>query len=743
MSQVGQINLTKKKPPRAGNGDQRIWNDVYDQLNTLVDAVNQGSTTEHRRGAGGKTGDIRVFKDKSEHAAGSPVENKYFMEVKVEDGWAIRELAVTDKGSRTGTGYYSVSNAVEGSGTGGKSGFDNLEYKFIPAINSASGKLDLTIGTHDGTAISNSSIVEGDLVGDSKVWDAAQKPNKTTLASGYLYNDGSSTGTVVSNADIVEGDLVGSGKTFSANPQTLANTAEANAQTGITNAATADGKAVAAQNTANSALSTANGKNISFYQNEAPTALATGDMWFDTNDEYKMYRWGGSAWNLVNAVPTLSAIVINASQINAGTISSGRIATSSLTAANINASQINAGTISADRIATSSLTAATITADAINMDTATISGTLEAGNINVSGVVTTESVNATTITADAINMDTATVSGTLAAGNIDVSGVVSTESVNAVGISASSISTGTLSAAEINMSSGSAQIETSGKITTKNLVKCFSTDVGGSRMGLRLIEHGDTSSADSGSTNWWQLFVDSDDLIFNKGGYNKVTFDDDGKIEANAGANEFTPNHTRMRLESSDTGSDRWYEIYNTDTEVSTGHNIGGLRWYSNDSSNSSEHQGWVCSIGGVNYYDGRMGLTFRHGGVGSADDFYTKFVYDGDVINGTNTTVWQQTSDERVKENIVEVDDALSVVTALRPVTFNFNSDYCEESGHKDNKRWGFLGQEFKTAIPEGVTTSADYGYEDFHKLNSDMLVPLLVKAVKELKAEVDALKA
>jgi len=548
MSQVGQINLTKKKPPRAGNGDQRIWNDVYDQLNTLVDAVNQGSTTEHRRGAGGKTGDIRVFKDKSEHAASSPVENKYFMEVKVEDGWAIRELAVTDKGSRTGTGYYSVSNAVEGSGTGGKSGFDNLEYKFIPAINSASGKLDLTIGTHDGTAISNSSIVEGDLVGDSKVWDAAQKPNKTTLASGYLYNDGSSTGTVVSNADIVEGDLVGSGKTFSANPQTLANTAETNAQTGITNAATADGKAVAAQGTANTALSTASGKNISFYQDEAPTALATGDMWFDTNDEYKMYRWGGSAWNLVNAVPTLSAIVINASQINAGYIAVGRINTASIAAANINASQIEAGTISADRIATSSLTAATITADAINMDTATISGTLEAGNINVSGVVTSTSVNATELNADRLlagtitsaRINTASISAAsinadnITAGTI-TSGRINTASISAASINASNITTGTLSAAEINMSNGLAQITTGGDVTTKRNVRVWSSDVGdGSRYGLQLIEHGAASIT---ATNWWMLFNNSgaENLIFNHGGSNVCELTTGGLMVADQG----------------------------------------------------------------------------------------------------------------------------------------------------------------------------------------------------------------
>ena len=752
MAYIGQIELTKKKPPKV-EADTRAWSDLYDTLNHLIDSVNSKNTTEQRRPGDlhNSIGDITIYKDKTD--------NKYYMESMTEDGNARREMFISDKDNRTGDGYYSVSSAAFGGGSSGSADSRNIEQQLFEQIPwtggipnniaiDADGKL--VTDTVAGATVSNSNIIESNLVGSGKTWEAGLKPKHAAIDNdGNLVLD-DVVGATVTNNKIVASDVVGGGKTFTTKPpvtfrqdgiptsltvgdlwydtndgnklyiaesvgadeitggewvatvdatiataQSTANTAETNAQTGITNAATAQStantaetnaqtgitNAASAQSTANSALSSANGKNISFYQDEPPTALATGDMWFDTNDEYKMYRWGGSAWNLVNAVPTLSAIVINASQINAGTISSGLINTASLAAA-------------------------TITADAINMDTATISGTLEAANINVSGVVTSTSVNATDINAD-------------------------------------NITAGTLTAAEINMSSGSAQIETSGKITTKNLVKCFSTDVGGSRMGLRLIEHGDTSSADSGSTNWWQLFVDRDDLIFNKGGYNKVTFDDDGKIEANAGANEFTPNHTRMRLESSDTGSDRWYEIYNTDTEVSTDHNIGGLRWYSNDSSNSSEHQGWVCSIGGVNYYDGRMGLTFRHGGVGSADDFYTKFVYDGDVINGTNTTVWQQTSDERVKENIVEVDDALSVVTALRPVTFNFNSDYCEESGHKDNKRWGFLGQEFKTAIPEGVTTSADYGYEDFHKLNSDMLVPLLVKAVKELKAEVDALKA
>ena len=37
-------------------------------------------------------------------------------------------------------------------------------------------------------------------------------------------------------------------------------------------------------------------KNQTFIQNNAPTAVATGDLWIDSNDENKLYRWNGSAW---------------------------------------------------------------------------------------------------------------------------------------------------------------------------------------------------------------------------------------------------------------------------------------------------------------------------------------------------------------------------------------------------------------------------------------------------------------
>lgn len=46
------------------------------------------------------------------------------------------------------------------------------------------------------------------------------------------------------------------------------------------------------------AQSTADGKIVTFYQTTAPTAGAVGDLWFDTDDSKKCYRWSGSAWVL-------------------------------------------------------------------------------------------------------------------------------------------------------------------------------------------------------------------------------------------------------------------------------------------------------------------------------------------------------------------------------------------------------------------------------------------------------------
>lgn len=63
--------------------------------------------------------------------------------------------------------------------------------------------------------------------------------------------------------------------------------------------ATAIAATDAARQLAIDAQATADGKVQSFYQPSAPTAEGVGDLWFDTDDGNKQYRWSGSAWTPV------------------------------------------------------------------------------------------------------------------------------------------------------------------------------------------------------------------------------------------------------------------------------------------------------------------------------------------------------------------------------------------------------------------------------------------------------------
>jgi hypothetical protein len=66
-----------------------------------------------------------------------------------------------------------------------------------------------------------------------------------------------------------------------------------------------------AANDAAAAIAIADGKITSYYQTAAPTGLTAadaGDLWFDTDDGNKLYRWSGAAWNAVQDAAISTAI---------------------------------------------------------------------------------------------------------------------------------------------------------------------------------------------------------------------------------------------------------------------------------------------------------------------------------------------------------------------------------------------------------------------------------------------------
>jgi hypothetical protein len=108
--------------------------------------------------------------------------------------------------------------------------------------------------------------------------------------------------------------------------------------------------------------------------------------------------------------------------------------------------------------------------------------------------------------------------------------------------------------------------------------------------------------------------------------------------------------------------------------------------------------------------------------------------------------------SDERLKENIVLIPNALEKVMTLRGVTYEPNS-LAESFGFRKEKQVGVLAADVEAILPEAVkpapfdmmlfeNTVISRSGEDYKTVQYEKLVPLLIEAIKELNNEVKKLK-
>jgi hypothetical protein len=110
-------------------------------------------------------------------------------------------------------------------------------------------------------------------------------------------------------------------------------------------------------------------------------------------------------------------------------------------------------------------------------------------------------------------------------------------------------------------------------------------------------------------------------------------------------------------------------------------------------------------------------------------------------TILATNTTV-QSISDARTKENIRDATDGLEVILGLQPRRFDFKQGF----GNGRKNVLGFVAQEIETVFPDAVSEAhLDPDKKDiaYKTVGPGELIPVLVKAIQELKAEFDAYKS
>jgi len=104
-----------------------------------------------------------------------------------------------------------------------------------------------------------------------------------------------------------------------------------------------------------------------------------------------------------------------------------------------------------------------------------------------------------------------------------------------------------------------------------------------------------------------------------------------------------------------------------------------------------------------------------------------------GSITVGASSTAFNTSSDQRLKENIADADDAGSKVDAIQVRQF----DWIADGSHQD---YGMVAQELQSVAPEAVTGDGDS--DEIMGVDYSKLVPMLVKEIQSLRARVAQLE-
>jgi hypothetical protein len=114
----------------------------------------------------------------------------------------------------------------------------------------------------------------------------------------------------------------------------------------------------------------------------------------------------------------------------------------------------------------------------------------------------------------------------------------------------------------------------------------------------------------------------------------------------------------------------------------------------------------------------------------------YAQWAYNGSIIgsitqSGTTAVLYNTTSDQRLKENIVDAAPASALIDSIQVRQYDWKSD-------GSFQRYGFVAQELVTVAPEAVHQPADP--EEMMAVDYSKLVPMLVKEIQSLRKRLAA---
>lgn len=112
---------------------------------------------------------------------------------------------------------------------------------------------------------------------------------------------------------------------------------------------------------------------------------------------------------------------------------------------------------------------------------------------------------------------------------------------------------------------------------------------------------------------------------------------------------------------------------------------------------------------------------------------FYNPNGAIGSISLSGSSTAYNTSSDQRLKENIADADDAGSKIDAIQVRQYDWKAD----GSHQD---YGMIAQELQAVAPEAVSGDADS--EDMMGVDYSKLVPMLIKEIQSLRNRVAQLE-
>ena len=115
----------------------------------------------------------------------------------------------------------------------------------------------------------------------------------------------------------------------------------------------------------------------------------------------------------------------------------------------------------------------------------------------------------------------------------------------------------------------------------------------------------------------------------------------------------------------------------------------------------------------------------------------YRFYVGWGGTIFATSIVI-SAISDERLKENIRNIETGLDAIMALKPRRF----DWKNGKGQDKKNAAGFIAQEYRDIFPDSVSTAKAGGDGiEYLTMNHEELIPSLVKAIQDQQALIESL--